>query len=304
MGGNEGVAEVQAVGPGVQHLSPGVRVPPPMRQLSPPSSRVWLDAIATALTCHPYTQDWVLPPAGGGFGTWRSHALAPASSLRPCPPGLPVEAAATLSVNPVTALRLLDDFAALQPGDVVVQNAANSAVGRAVIQMGCARGLRVACIVRDRDGADAVIAELLALGAAAAVRSGHSRSDSVMACLPPGALGLNAVGGPSAGEVARLLRPGAKLVTYGGMSKQPVMLPTAAFIFRDLVACGFWLTSWSRSVSEADMGAALEACAALVRRGQLRVGPMSAVRGLEALPEALRSAAEGDATHKILVRMD
>ena len=125
-----------------------------------------------------------------------------------------------------------------------------------------------------------------------------------MACLPPGALGLNAVGGPSAGEVARLLRPGAKLVTYGGMSKQPVMLPTAAFIFRDLVACGFWLTSWSRSVSEADMGAALEACAALVRRGQLRVGPMSAVRGLEALPEALRSAAEGDATHKVLVRMD
>jgi len=263
-----------------------------------------MDSIALVLTCHTHPQDWVLPPAGGGFGTWRSHAVAVASTLRPCPPGLPVEAAASLSVNPMTALRLLSDFEVLKEGDVVVQNAANSAVGRAVIQLGTARGLRVACIVRDRDGADAVIDELLELGAAAAVRSGHSRTDPLIAALPPGALGLNAVGGPSAGEVARLLRPGAKLVTYGGMSRQPVMLPTAAFIFRDLVACGFWLTSWSRSASEKDMGAALEAVAALVRGGQLTGGPVSVVRGLEALPEALRSAAAGEAAHKVLIRMD
>ena len=58
----------------------------------------------------------MLPPAGGGWGTWRSAGVAPAAALRRLPPGLPLAAAATLAVNPHTALRLLDDFAPLQPG--------------------------------------------------------------------------------------------------------------------------------------------------------------------------------------------
>jgi hypothetical protein len=37
-------------------------------------------------------------------------------------------------------------------------------------------------------------------------------------------------------------RPGATLVTYGGMSMKPVTLPTSLFIFKDLHARGFWLS--------------------------------------------------------------
>ena len=46
--------------------------------------------------------------------------------------------AAMLAINPPTALALLKEFVALERGDWVIQNAANSGVGRAVIQL--ARG--------------------------------------------------------------------------------------------------------------------------------------------------------------------
>ena len=37
-------------------------------------------------------------------------------------------------------------------------------------------------------------------------------------------------------------RPGGTMVTYGGMSLQPVTLPTSLFIFKDLTLRGFWLS--------------------------------------------------------------
>jgi trans-2-enoyl-CoA reductase len=46
-----------------------------------------------------------------------------------------MDATATLQVNPSTAYRMLNDFVKLSPGDLVVQNGANSAVGQFVIQV-------------------------------------------------------------------------------------------------------------------------------------------------------------------------
>ena len=34
------------------------------------------------------------------------------------------------------------------------------------------------------------------------------------------------------------------------MSRQPLMLNTADFIFKDLKACGFWLTRWKQNNPE------------------------------------------------------
>ena len=83
--------------------------------------------------------DWVLPNKLG-FGSWRSHVIdTEAGFIR-----LPLMSSkidnkfdcATLSVNPVTAYRILTDFRKLLPGDTLIQNGANSGVGQAVIQLG------------------------------------------------------------------------------------------------------------------------------------------------------------------------
>ena len=56
-----------------------------------------------------------------------------ADKLIVVPNDIAPEQAAMLKINPITAWRMLHDFVRLEKGDWVIQNAANSAVGRAVI---------------------------------------------------------------------------------------------------------------------------------------------------------------------------
>ena len=70
-----------------------------------------------------------------GIGSWQTNMIAPAKDLVKVPRGIPIEQAATAFVNPPTALLLLQEVTNLEPGDWIIQNAANSAVGIAVIQI-------------------------------------------------------------------------------------------------------------------------------------------------------------------------
>src|SRR5260370_25201249 len=84
------------------------------------------------------------------------------------PPGLDLAQAAMLRINPATAQPLLEDHVALLPGDWVIQNVANSAVGRHLIALARARGIRTVNVVRRDD----VAAERRALGADAVLSDG------------------------------------------------------------------------------------------------------------------------------------
>lgn len=59
-------------------------------------------------------------------------------------------------------------------------------------------------------------------------------------------LALNCVGGKNALECSRHLQNGSPMVTYGGMSREPLNIPTSALIFKDLEFKGFWMTRWSK----------------------------------------------------------
>jgi trans-2-enoyl-CoA reductase len=63
--------------------------------------------------------------------------------------------------------------------------------------------------------------------------------------VPKPKLALNCVGGKNALECLRHLDKGGVMVTYGGMSREPVMVPTSALIFKDISVCGLWMTRWS-----------------------------------------------------------
>lgn len=73
-------------------------------------------------------------------------------SLFPLPEGAKIHpvAAATISVNPFTADRMMLDFVKLDKGDWVLQNGANSAVGQNVIQIARIRGFKTINVIRDR----------------------------------------------------------------------------------------------------------------------------------------------------------
>jgi len=184
---------------------------------------------------------------------WREEGNWPVDSLIPVPANLEARAACVLRVNPPTAWRLLHDFADLRPGDWIVQNAATSAVGRAVIEIARHAGWKSLNVVRSLESADA----LRALGADAVVVDGPdlaAEAASLMGGARP-RLGLNAVGGVSATRVAGLLAPGGTLVTYGAMSKEALKIPNGFLIFRDLAFRGFWLTRWLREASSVERDA-------------------------------------------------
>jgi trans-2-enoyl-CoA reductase len=239
----------------------------------------------------------VLPLA---LGTWAQQMVVPAESLVALPEGLDPSQAAMLAVNPATAWRMIHDFAKLQPGDWIVQNAANSGVGRSVIQLAKVLGLRSLNVVRRAELVD----ELRASGADVVVTDDTDlRVDALTLCggvLPK--LGLNAVGGASALNVANALCAGAPLVTYGAMGRQPLKIPNGLLIFKNIAFQGFWLRRWKESAPHAEVRATYEKLADFLAAGVLHT-PVHKVLPLDQVLEAIAEATQEKRSGKVLLRM-
>lgn len=211
-----------------------------------------------------------------GFGTWATERLCKADDLLPMPHNIPDEYAATLSVNPCTAYRLLSDFEELKQGDVVLQNGANSMVGQSVVQIAKKRGIKTVNVVRSRDNREygELVERMKAYGAEIVVPShmvGTPQFKALLSDLPAPKLALNCVGGNSATDLARHLAPGGTMVTYGGMSRRPVQIPTSLLIFNDVKLRGFWLSRWVEQNTDAARSAMLEELAQMVSKKELRL---------------------------------
>ncbi|KAI0913047.1 hypothetical protein F4823DRAFT_622450 [Ustulina deusta] len=230
--------------------------------------------------------DWVIP-AKTGFGTWRTHAVAPVDSLiKVDREGLRPLQVGTVSVNPCSAYRMLRDYAAppLREGDWFIQNGANSGVGRAAVQLGRLWGYRSINVVRARDDPAATQAlkdELAALGADHVVTEdeflAREFKDRVAEWTRGSGdgvrLGLNCVGGKSAQAIAKSLGSGGTMVTYGGMARQPVALPTGLLIFKDIRFVGFWLSRWADG-DKAAKARTVNEILDLVRQGKFKDTPV------------------------------
>lgn len=240
IGGNEGVGKIVKKGNAVIHLAHG---------------------------------DWVVP-IESGWGTWRTHAVCKAHQVMKIPNNIPVVSAATMAVNPCTAYRMLHDFVPLRPGDVIIQNASNSGVGQAVIQLAASMKLTTVNVIRNRPECDQLVEMLKGLGATHVITDTELNSKdgaALFKSIPKPKLAFNGVGGKAAGDMARVLAYGAVMVTYGGMSKQPMLLPTAAFIFSDITVRGFWMTRWnSLHVTSVEREKMWNELCALVRGDRLK----------------------------------
>ncbi len=254
--------------------------------------------------------DWVIP-RGVSLGTWRTHLQVNEESvMRVDSKGLTPTQAAAVSVNPVTAWRLLEGFVELRgkrEKEWVILNGANSAVGRAVLQLARRWGIPTIAIVRSREGdaGDALQKELYHLGATQVATAEASREfrfgEQVRQWTDGGQepvrLGLNCVGGQDADAMARVLSPGGCMVTYGAMSRQPMRVGASALIFRDLTHRGFWLSRWAVEHPTEKIHLVGEVLS-LIRRGEFTTGPTAEVRWnwdtpQEALVEAVSGTLEG-----------
>ncbi|KAK1895944.1 Enoyl-[acyl-carrier-protein] reductase mitochondrial [Dissostichus eleginoides] len=217
--------------------------------------------------------DWVIPK-DAGQGTWRTEAVLAEGDVISLSNDIPLLSAATLGVNPCTAFRMLSDFEELKPGDSVIQNAANSGVGQAVIQIAAARGINTINVVRDRPEFTQLSDRLKAIGGTHVIKEEALRRPEMRELFkscPKPKLALNGVGGQSATELLRHLQFGGSMVTYGGMAKKPVTVPVSALIFKDVKVRGFWVTQWKRDHSSNGRAfrAMLDELCQLIRQGKL-----------------------------------
>lgn len=233
-------------------------------------------------------------------GAWADETVVPVAQLVPVPRGTDPVQAAMLAVNPLTALRMIEDFGSLQPGDWLVQNAANSNVGRCVIQLAKLRGLSTMNIVRRKE----LRGELTELGADVVLIDGGDVVDAALEAaggVRP-KLALNAVGGDSALRLMDLLGPRGTHVTYGAMSRKSLKVPNKFLIFKELTLTGYWVTKWLDEAGREEILDAYADLAEQVALGALRQAvdreyPLADAR------EACRRAQEGGRNGKVVLRM-
>ena len=260
--GAECVGRVTAVGAGVSHVKPGDLVINLQRE------------------------------------NWTQRRRVKSEDVIPVPPGLALRQAAMLRINPPTALLLLTDIVALKSGDWVIQNVANSAVGRLVIRLARARGVKTLNVVRR----ETLFGELKTLGADACVVDGANLGEAVKAHTrgAPIRLGLDAVSGQATARLSACVGEGGVICNYGSMTGEDPVMFRNALISGGQTLVGFILgrALGTRSLDQirtiyADLGEQ-------VRKGILSA-PVEKIYPIEEIKAAVAHAQRGERSGKILV---
>ena len=230
-------------------------------------------------------------------GIWRDAVAVKADELVVVPADIKPVHAAMLKINPMTAWRLLHDYVELARGDWLIQNAANSAAGCAVIQIAHQLGYKTVNVVRRSE----LIDELRAEGGDIVLVDSENLRREVEDAIggPPIRLGLNAVGGESALRLANCLAPGSTLVTYGAMSLQPLKIPNGLLIFKDLRFRGIWINKWYDNATPAQRMEAFQHLFEMAKRGLLQT-KMEKAYPLSEAKAAVAHAARGQRSGKII----
>ncbi|QEU58159.1 Etr1 [Kluyveromyces lactis] len=254
--GNEGVFEVVSVPSSVSTLKPGDKV----------------------------------IPLQANFGTWSTYRTCDKESDLIKIEGVDIYTAATVAVNGCTAYQLVNDYIKWDPkgNDWLVQNAGTSSVSKIVTQIAKAKNINTLSVIRDRENFEEV-AEILEkkYGATKVISETENGEKEFGKEVLPKVLGLNAqvklalnsVGGKSCANIARKLSKDGLMLTYGGMSKQPLTFPTGLFIFKGLKSHGFWVTENSKRDPENKIKTVNEVIE-LYRDGKI-ISPKEDIRALE-----------------------
>jgi trans-2-enoyl-CoA reductase len=231
------------------------------------------------------------------LGTWRDAVAVKASELVTVPPGIDPVHAAMLKINPMTAWRLLHDYVDLKTGDWLIQNAANSAAGRAVIQIAHDLGYKTVNVVRREE----LIDELRAEGGDVVLVDGENLREEVKNATnsAPIRLGLNAVGGDNALRLVNCLAPESTVVTFGAMSLRPLKIPNGLLIFKDLRFRGIWINKWYNNATMDQRMEAFRQLFELAKRGLLKT-KMEKAYPLSEAKTAVAHSAQGKRSGKII----
>jgi NADPH:quinone reductase len=180
-------------------------------------------------------------------GTWAEYMVTDAMRVIPIGKKLPAEQAATVLVNPLTALALME-LVRQHRAQAFVSTAAASQVGRMLLRLSVARGVPAVHIVRR----DEQVQMLRELGGTHVLNSNSETfaDDLYKITRETRATVLfDAVAGELPYRVLRAMPSGSTAYVYGGLSMEPVQMSVSDVIFKNKQIRGFWLARPTQQLS-------------------------------------------------------
>jgi NADPH:quinone reductase len=236
--GNDAAGTVDAVGPGVVDFRVGQRV-------------------------------MLLLGATGGRGTWMEQVVVPARMLVPTPDALSDAQAGALWVNYLSIWVMAVEVLQVPEGGLLLQTAAGSQLGRAMMELARLRGFRLVNVVRRREQ----VAELQALGAENVVCTADESLPARVKELTGGKgvrYAIDAVGGLTGAQVVESLAQGGRCLLFGALDGKAIPLNPGPVLFKELVIQGFWLTRWLQVTPPERVLPVLQAILGHAARGEFK----------------------------------
>lgn len=183
-------------------------------------------------------------------GTWADKINLPLNKIRIVPDTIPFETACQLSLNTLTAYALLQETN-LAAGKWLLLNAANSSVGKQVIQMAAAKGIQVIAVVR-KDGQKNPLQQLGAHHVINAEKQDLVKE--VLAIIPAGVNAiLDAVGGEQGSLLYKVLAPFASMIIYGRLSNNLSSYSNGDIIYKNATIKGFGIDAWLQQKTKQEL---------------------------------------------------
>jgi NADPH:quinone reductase-like Zn-dependent oxidoreductase len=229
---------------------------------------------------------------------WCQQRRLPAAEVIKVPKDADPKQLAMLKVNPATAWMMLKTYVQLEPGDWLIQDAANSGVGYALIGLAKAEGVHTVNVVR-RQGP---IEKLKSLGADVALVDGEDLAERVAAETDgaPIRLAIDAIAGSQVMRLADCLADGGMVVNYGLLSGEPCQLRADQTVFKGITLTGFWLQKTLTSLPRPEIERLYQDLGAKVASGALSVD-VEATYPIERIKEAVAHAGRDHRGGKVLV---
>ncbi|MDW8148838.1 MAG: zinc-dependent alcohol dehydrogenase family protein [Roseiflexaceae bacterium] len=235
----------------------------------------------------------------GVSGLWQEYVVVPAAKAIPVPEPIGDRQAATALINPATAWLMLTETLQVKSGEWVLQNAANSMVGRHIIRLARRLGFRTINVVRRRE----VIDDLRALGADEIICEQDENVVARVHALTGGKgvrYALDSVGGVSGARLAASLSIGGTMLVYGAIAGEPLTIHPGMLLFRSASIRGWWLSHWFQNATQEQVQTLFNTLFGLIADGTLNT-PIAAEYDLADVREAVIAAERRTRPGKILL---
>jgi NADPH:quinone reductase-like Zn-dependent oxidoreductase len=185
-------------------------------------------------------------------GSWAQRINVPAELAVPVPDSVSDDVAVQMVCNPLTALllyRAAQQHFSVGVDGIVINNAANSSVGRLFTTSAEHHHVATVGVVRSADRAHELTARYPDVPVVSTDGPDWLEQIRTIVDGRPIPVVLDPVGGSIAGDLMSLLSFGGTLITYGGMAQEHIPLHASALLGGEIGIRGLTVSRWLSGVA-------------------------------------------------------